>query len=86
MPVFREPQASIIDAVLQNKDSFAILPTGAGKSLCYQLPALLLSGTTLVVTPLIALMEDQVKDLKNRGIKAMYFEAATPLQSIVQQN
>jgi len=82
---FRKPQASIIDAVLQNKDSFAVLPTGAGKSLCYQLPALLLSGTTLVVTPLIALMEDQVKDLKNRGIKAMYFEAATPLQSIVQQ-
>ena len=72
---FRSNQEKIIDTVLSKKDCLAILPTGAGKSLCYQLPGLLHEGITLIVSPLIALMQDQVQQLKNRNIKAMYFSA-----------
>jgi ATP-dependent DNA helicase RecQ len=80
---FRPFQEQIINTVLEGEDVLAILPTGGGKSLCYQLPALLLEGTVLVISPLIALMEDQVKQLEKRGIKAMYFEShpkSLPLQ------
>ncbi len=68
---FREPQSAIIDAVLAGKDSLAIIPTGGGKSICFQVPALLSEGLCLVITPLIALMEDQVDELKKRGIAAI---------------
>ena len=68
---FREPQSSIIDAVLAGKDTLAIIPTGGGKSICFQVPALLSEGICLVITPLIALMEDQVDELKRRGIAAI---------------
>ncbi len=68
---FRAPQEQIIKAVLEKNDVFVLLPTGAGKSLCYQLPALLQDGICLVVSPLIALMEDQVKSLEKKGIRAM---------------
>jgi len=68
---FRAPQEEIIKTVLEKKDVFVLLPTGAGKSLCYQLPALLQDGICLVVSPLIALMEDQVKSLEEKGIRAM---------------
>ena len=68
---FRKPQKEIINAVLENQDAFVLLPTGAGKSLCYQLPALLNDGICLVISPLIALMEDQVKSLEEKGIKAL---------------
>jgi len=68
---FREPQEKIINTVLSGKDVFVLLPTGAGKSLCYQIPALMSEGVCLVVSPLIALMEDQVKGLEKRGIKAL---------------
>jgi len=68
---FREPQESIINAVLDKKDVFVLLPTGAGKSLCYQLPALMSDGVCLVISPLIALMEDQVKNLEAKNIKAL---------------
>ena len=67
---FRPSQAEIIQAILQRKDVIALLPTGGGKSVCFQVPALLLDGSCLVVTPLIALMEDQVNQLKHRGIAA----------------
>lgn len=68
---FRPQQAEIIKNVLSGSDSIALLPTGGGKSLCYQLPALLLDGITIVVSPLIALMKDQVMTLQEKGIKAL---------------
>jgi ATP-dependent DNA helicase RecQ len=67
---FRPQQAEIIDAVLKQKDALALLPTGGGKSVCFQVPAMLMDGVCIVVTPLIALMQDQVKQLKDKGIKA----------------
>jgi ATP-dependent DNA helicase RecQ len=67
---FRLPQQAIIEAALANQDVLALLPTGGGKSICFQVPALLQDGICLVVTPLIALMQDQVKQLKSRGIEA----------------
>ena len=67
---FRPGQREIIEAVLRGDPTIAVLPTGAGKSLCYQLPALLLDGLTVVVSPLIALMKDQVDALSARGVKA----------------
>ena len=68
---FRFPQGEIVDSVLQGKDTLAILPTGAGKSICYQVPALTMDGLCIVVTPLLSLMEDQINDLRGRGIKAV---------------
>src|SRR3954470_136153 len=67
---FRPGQQQVIDALLAGRSALAVFPTGAGKSLCYQLPALLLEGTTIVVSPLIALMKDQVDALQRRGISA----------------
>ena len=64
---FREGQKEVITDVLEGEDVLGILPTGTGKSLCYQLPAKILGGTTLVVSPLISLMVDQVKQLKEIG-------------------
>jgi ATP-dependent DNA helicase RecQ len=65
---FREGQEPLVTAVLSGCDVLAVMPTGSGKSLGYQLPALMLPGTTLVVSPLISLMKDQVDELNRRGI------------------
>ncbi|HEX8310746.1 MAG TPA: DEAD/DEAH box helicase, partial [Chthoniobacteraceae bacterium] len=67
---FREGQEAVVRALLEGESALALFPTGAGKSLCYQLPAVLLDGTALVISPLIALMKDQVDTLRARGIAA----------------
>lgn len=68
---FREPQSKIIEAVLKQKDVIALLPTGGGKSVCFQIPGILLEGVTIVISPLIALMKDQVNALNEKGVKAI---------------
>ena len=73
---FRPGQEEIIEAILNGRDAMAIMPTGAGKSVCYQVPALLLPGITLVVSPLISLMQDQVKALNDVGVHAAFINSA----------
>ncbi|MBO4761491.1 MAG: RecQ family ATP-dependent DNA helicase [Bacteroidales bacterium] len=72
---FRPMQKEIIDAALEDRDVLAILPTGGGKSVCFQVPAMMKDGLALVITPLVALMKDQVQNLKDRGIRAMAIHA-----------
>ncbi|RKS03718.1 ATP-dependent DNA helicase RecQ [Flavobacterium sp. 102] len=68
---FRKPQEAIIASVLEGKDTFALMPTGGGKSICFQVPGMMKEGICLVISPLIALMRDQVQNLQNKGIKAI---------------
>ncbi len=72
---FRPFQKDIIDHILKRQDALVVLPTGGGKSLCYQLPALIFDGLTVVVSPLISLMQDQVMQLQNRGIRAAFLNS-----------
>src|ERR1039457_654926 len=67
---FLDAQEEVVEAIVGGADALVVMPTGGGKSLCYQLPALMLEGTTIVVSPLIALMKDQVDALQRRGIAA----------------
>ena len=76
LPSFRPGQETVINSLLQGHSALAVFPTGGGKSLCYQLPALLLDGLTLVVSPLIALMKDQVDALQALGIKAARLDSS----------
>src|SRR5690554_6704839 len=75
-PAFRPGQEAVVASVLQGRSTVAVMPTGAGKSLCYQLPALLLPGTALIVSPLLALMKDQVDSLTARGIPATFINSS----------
>lgn len=78
---FREGQETAIDSILRGQDVLGVMPTGAGKSLCYQLPALMMRGVTLVISPLISLMKDQVNALTQSGIPAAYINSSlTPRQ------
>lgn len=90
---FRPYQEEIINSVLENNDTFALLPTGGGKSICFQIPALIKDGICIVVSPLVALMKDQVNSLKDKGIKAMaitsgikYSELDTLLDNCIYGN
>jgi ATP-dependent DNA helicase RecQ len=73
---FREPQEDVICTLLDGKDAFVLMPTGGGKSLCYQIPAIMREGTGIVVSPLISLMKDQVDALVRCGVKAAYYNSS----------
>src|SRR3954453_15475406 len=74
----RPGQRAVIDAVLGGTHTLAIMPTGAGKSLCYQVPAMLMPGTTVVISPLIALMQDQFEKMSDLGIPSVQVNSAIP--------
>src|SRR5881394_3085527 len=76
---FRPAQREVIEDVLRARDVLCVMPTGAGKSLCYQLPAVLQKGLTIVVSPLISLMEDQVQQLRDEGISAAVLNSSLSL-------
>ena len=78
----RSPQGEIMESVLSGKDTIALLPTGGGKSLCYQLPALVTKGKVLVISPLISLMQDQIKQLEDKGILAKAIYSGMPASMI----
>jgi len=80
---FRDSQEDIIEAVLNKRDVVTILPTGGGKSLCYQVPGLILEGVCLVISPLISLMNDQTEQLRNKGIKALTIKSKATTDEIV---
>lgn len=73
---FREGQSKLVDALLNGQDAFGIMPTGAGKSICYQVPALMFAGITLVISPLISLMKDQVAALNQAGVRAAFLNSS----------
>ena len=81
---FRHHQAAIIESILKGNDALALMPTGGGKSLCYQIPALVLDGVGIIVSPLIALMQDQVSALRQLGIRAAFINSSLDYQTSKQ--
>lgn len=81
---FKEGQERIINSIMAGQDALAIMPTGAGKSLCYQLPALMLPGISIIISPLISLMQDQVKALNEAGISAVFINSSLSDSQISQ--
>jgi ATP-dependent DNA helicase RecQ len=84
-PRFRDGQAKIISSILQGNDTFAIMPTGAGKSICFQIPALLFDGVTLVISPLISLMKDQIDSLNSLGIPASFINSSLRSRAVAER-
>jgi ATP-dependent DNA helicase RecQ len=84
-PSFRPGQDEVITSVLEGKDTLVLFPTGGGKSLCYQVPSLLFDGFTLVISPLVALMQDQVDALKKQGIRATFINSTLPRHETEQR-
>ena len=77
-------QEGVIQSILEGRDTIAIFPTGGGKSLCYQLPALIFPGTTIVISPLISLMKDQVDELTKLSINAAYISSILPDKQVTR--
>jgi ATP-dependent DNA helicase RecQ len=86
LETFRDGQLEVIDALLNDARALAVFPTGGGKSLCYQLTALMIDGLTLVVSPLIALMRDQVTMLNSRGIAAARLDSSLSKEELERVN
>lgn len=82
---FRPGQDTVIESVLRGDDTLVLFPTGGGKSLCYQVPALVMDGLTIVISPLVALMQDQVDQLKERGIRATFINSTIPGYEVEQR-
>ncbi|CAN5388885.1 ATP-dependent DNA helicase RecQ [soil metagenome] len=82
---FRPGQEEVIESVLEGKDTLVLFPTGGGKSLCYQVPALVLDGLTVVISPLVALMQDQVEQLKKIGIRSTFINSTLPGYEVEQR-
>ena len=79
---FREPQAEVIEAVINGKDALLLMSTGGGKSLCYQIPAIIRPGCGIVISPLIALMQDQVAALRQLGIRANFLNSTLNAEEV----
>src|SRR5678816_892261 len=84
-PAFRPGQEAAVESVLAGKDTLVVLPTGGGKSLCYQVPALMLPKLTVVVSPLISLMKDQVDALGKRGLPATFVNSTLPSSVVAER-
>ena len=79
---FRPGQDKLVESILSGRDTLGVMPTGAGKSLCYQIPALMMEGITIVVSPLISLMQDQVGSLVQSGIRAAYINSSLTMNQL----
>ena len=81
---FRKGQENMVDCLLSGRDALGIMPTGAGKSICYQVPAIMMQGITIVVSPLVSLMKDQVNSLVQQGVSAAYINSSLTYQQYLK--